>query len=51
MKNYGQYNSTVKSVLQAVVQAKNGYHLSQADIDALQEAIKDLQSIVEVHSN
>lgn len=45
MKDYGRYNSTVKSVQLACEQASGGYHLSDGDLIALKCAIQDLVSL------
>lgn len=50
MKDYKQYNSTIKSVKIACEQAANGYHLSEGDLRALGEAISDLESIYNTRS-
>lgn len=45
MKDYKQYNSTVKSVQLACEQSNNGYYLSKSDLQALKDAIADLQHL------
>jgi len=51
MKDYKQYNSTVKTVQEVCEQMAGGYHLSESDLRALQLAIEDLQSIYDIRSN
>ncbi len=51
MEKYKQYAATVKTVQLVAGQAAGGYHLSKHDLDALREAIKDLQSILDTRSN
>lgn len=51
MKDYKQYNSTVKSVQVACEQLANGYHVSEGDLRALKYAIEDLVSMYNTHSN
>lgn len=50
MKDYKQYNSTVKSVQIACEQSAGGYHLSEGDINALKYAIEDLVSLYNTRS-
>ncbi len=45
--DYGRYNSTIKTVLQAAEAAHNGYHQSAADLRALRLAVRDLQGILD----
>lgn len=42
MKDYGRYNSTVKTVQDMAVQIKNGYHISAEDRGVILYAIRDL---------
>lgn len=51
MEKYKQYAATVKTVQLVAEQCAGGYHLSEHDLDALREAIKDLQSILDTRSN
>ena len=51
MRDYKQYNSTVKSVQVACEQASNGYHLSGGDLKALRYAIGDLVSLYNIRAN
>lgn len=46
-REYGRYNSTVKTVLDMVEQANGGYHIAASDARALRYAIADLQAIVD----
>ena len=50
-KDYGRYNSTVKTVQTICEQAKNGYFISKDDIEMLNYAIEDLQNIANNYSN
>lgn len=51
MKDFKQYNSTVKSVTVACGQLANGYHVSDGDMLALLNAIYDLVDVYNTHSN
>lgn len=44
--DFGRYNSTVKTVVDACQQAKNDWHMSDGDLQALEYAIEDLQAIL-----
>jgi len=47
MKDYGRYNSTVKTVQDLTLQAKGDYHFTYGDIETLRYAIRDLQGILD----
>lgn len=49
-KDYGRYNSTIKTVQDACIAMNNGYHQSGGDIEALAYAISDLSAILEHYS-
>lgn len=51
MKDYKQYNSTVKSVQVACEQASGDYHLSDGDLQALKYALDDLLSLYNTRSS
>ena len=49
MKDFKQYNSTVKSVEIACEQLAGSYHVSRGDMQALLNAIYDLVDIYNTH--
>lgn len=51
MSKYGQYSAAVKTVQLVAEQAANGWHLSEHDLEALKNAIADMQSLYDVRSN